>query len=1002
MSSASVYSIDAGLPFAEQLAQGLMGMAKTPEQLARALVLVPSRRSGQALQAAFLSVSDGQAMLLPRMVPIGDIGDETSQGDPIDALLDETAPDLPPAISSMRRRFLLAKLLRHFRLGEHYPTQPQAMLLADSLAQLLDQLYNADATVSALRDLLPDAFSAHWQDILGLLTILIERWPAILADEGSMDAVDRRNRLIRWQAQRWQQLQPDNLILVAGSTGSINATRDLIATVAALPNGHVVLPGLDRGAGDLWSDMASDSNHPQHALAALLDVLAISPDDVADWPTLPVASATQQARHYLMREMFRPAAITAAWQRLGDDASLPGRDALAGLKILTARDRREEASLIALCLREVLETPEKTAALITPDRQLAELVIAELQRWQITIEDSAGRPLAVTPTGRFLQLLANAVAEDLAPLSLLAMLKHPYAAGGVKQRDFQQQVAQLELAVLRGARPAIPGIDGLLAAAPTAELKAFVQQQIAVPLAPVLAAWAAPQPTLASMVAALAESAELLAAEVMAAEMIDSTADQPDRGQGAMRLWDGVDGKLAARILADIEIDGRDCAIEAADLPQILQQIFETETVHPHGSPHPRLAILGAVEARMQSADRLIIAGFNEGNWPPRPAADPWMNSAMRKAVGLPPHNWRTGLSAHDVYMALCADEVVVTRAAKENNTATIKSRWLQRLEVVLAAIGLADSIDTGQKEHVWLDHLHPDITPVPVTRPRPCPPLAARPRRFSATEIDLWVTDPYAIYAKRVLRLKPLDPIDLSPDAALRGNLVHAALAQFAEDFPSDDLPDDALSQLVHIGRDVFAEHMQHPSVRYFWWPRFEIIAAWIAEEEGRRRQAGLRQIYSEISGSVDLAGPQGLVTLTAKADRLERHEDESWCIVDYKTGVVPSATMVAEGARNQLSVEALIAAEGGFDQAPAGDVLRLEYWQLSGSRAQPGIIKPVRKDGFDPLKMRHDLELLVAAYDDPSTCYLSEPVPSRVPPFRPYKHLARCREWQIEADDE
>ncbi|MGB1046174.1 MAG: PD-(D/E)XK nuclease family protein, partial [Candidatus Puniceispirillaceae bacterium] len=523
------------------------------------------------------------------------------------------------------------------------------------------------------------------------------------------------------------------------------------------------------------------------------------------------------------------------------------------------------------------------------------------------------------------------------PLSLLAMLKHPYAAGGVKQRDFQQQVAQLELAVLRGARPAIPGIDGLLAAAPTAELKAFVQEQIAVPLAPVLAAWAAPQPTLASMVAALAESAELLAAEVMAAEMIDSTADQPDRGQGAMRLWDGVDGKLAARILADIEIDGRDCAIEAADLPQILQQIFETETVHPHGSPHPRLAILGAVEARMQSADRLIIAGFNEGNWPPRPAADPWMNSAMRKAVGLPPHNWRTGLSAHDVYMALCADEVVVTRAAKENNTATIKSRWLQRLEVVLAAIGLADSIDTGQKEHVWLDHLHPDITPVPVTRPRPCPPLAARPRRFSATEIDLWVTDPYAIYAKRVLRLKPLDPIDLSPDAALRGNLVHAALAQFAEDFPSDDLPDDALSQLVHIGRDVFAEHMQHPSVRYFWWPRFEIIAAWIAEEEGRRRQAGLRQIYSEISGSVDLAGPQGLVTLTAKADRLERHEDESWCIVDYKTGVVPSATMVAEGARNQLSVEALIAAEGGFDQAPAGDVLRLEYWQLSGSRAQP-----------------------------------------------------------------
>ena len=993
----SVYSIDAGLPFAEHVARGLMALSQTPEQLARSLVLVPSRRSGKALQAAFLSVSDGRSMLLPRMVPIGDIGDEINYSDPIGALLDESAPDLLPAITTVRRQLLLAKLLRHFQLGDHNTTQPQAMLLAHALAHLLDQLYNADASAEALCNLLPDDFSAHWQDILALLTILIERWPAILADEGVMDAVDRRNSFIRWQAGQWQQNQPDNLIVVAGSTGSIKSTRDLIAVVAGLPNGHVVLPGLDREAGDLWADMAGDSNHPQHALAELLKTLDVSPGEVQDWPGLPAASPTQQARRHFIREIFRPAASTAAWQRLGDSVELPGRAALAKLKILTAQDRREEATLIALCLREVLEMPEKTAALITPDRQLAELVIAELQRWHITIEDSAGRPMASTPTGKFLQLLVNAVADEFAPLSLLALLKHAYAAGGMKPNEFKAMLTDLELAVLRGARPVVPGIEGLVAAAPSKALKKFVEQHIALPLQPLCAVWQGSTPTLASLVAGLAETAELLAADET-----NSALGQPDREQGALRLWGGVDGQAAAELLADIEIDGRDFDIAADDLPQTLQQIFETATVHPHGSPHPRLTILGTVEARMQSADRIIIGGFNEGNWPPHPTADPWMNNMMRKSVGLPPHNWRTSLSAHDVYMALCADEVVVTRSAKENNTATIKSRWLQRMEVVLDALGLAGEIDKGQQEHFWFDQLNPKIIPAPIKRPQPCPPVTARPRRFSATEIDIWVTDPYAIYAKKILKLQPLDPIDRSPDAALRGNLVHAALAHFAKTNVAAELPDAALDRLLKYGRIAFAPHLQQPSVRYFWWPRFEIIAAWIIEEETRRRRNGLMKIYAEINGSIDIDGPSGSVTMTARADRLECYEDLSVGIVDYKTGAVPSSKMVEDGVRNQLSVAALIASEGGFDDVPAGPVSRLEYWKISGGRVHPGTIKVMLKNGFDPVKMRTGLEWLVAAYDEPSTCYLSEPVPSLVSPFRPYKHLARCGEWQIGAEDE
>ena len=781
MTSPSVYSIDAGMPFARELAVGIAKLADSPERLARGLVLLPSRRAARALQAAFLDGADGVPMLLPRMLPVGDFGnDDDGRLSPF--LGDDAGSDLPPPISKIRRQICLAKLLRHFPLGGQYPTQPQAMRLADSLGQLLDQLYNADATAEQLRDLLPDQFSAHWQDILTLLGILIERWPDILAQEGLIDVVDRRNRLLRRRAKQWRDQPPDQLIVIAGSTGSIAATRELIGVVANLPDGHIVLPGLDRHAGDQWSAICEDNGHPQHQLAQLLAYLEITPDAVQNWtgsadqvpPELP-------ARRDLMREVFRPAAISDGWQRLGDASPMINRTALAGLKVITAQDRREEANLIALSLREALEKPDQTAAMITPDRQLAELVIADLRRWDIDIEDSAGKRLSLCPPGRFLSLLCNAVDANFAPLRLLSLLKHPYCAGGMNPIQFRHFVDQIELAVLRGPRPG-DGLPAIAAALDDAELRHFFETHVIANLAALIDCWQAPNPTLASLSDGIAEAAERLCATVM-----DSNGAGADRGAGAIELWKNADGMAASDLFRSLAADGRDSTIDAGDMPQILRQLLEDINVHPFGTPHPRLAILGAVEARMHlaravDAHRLILAGFNEGNWPPRPDIDPWMNSAMRAAVGLPPKNWRSGLSAHDVYMAICSKDIIVTRADKEAGTPTTKSRWLQRMEVVVNALGLNDNIDDGVIEKAWLAKFEPKTIPQPAVRPSPCPPLASRPRQFSATEIDIWITDPYAIYAKKILRLKPLDDIDRSADAALRGILFHDALADFSQ----------------------------------------------------------------------------------------------------------------------------------------------------------------------------------------------------------------------------
>ena len=984
ISRKSVYSIPAGLPFATALADGIGNLAGDAESLARAMIMVPSRRAAQSLRAAFLEIQNGEASLLPRIVPLGDVEDDS----PDMLSMPEIDSLCPPAIDPLKRQLTLARLLRGFTLGGMAPTPPQTIMLADSLGRLLDALSNADANPAQLRELLPERFSVHWQDIIALLTILIDRWPMILEEGGVIDAADRRNRLLRLRCDIWRDQRPQDLIIIAGSTGTFASTRELIGCVVDLPNGHVVLPGLDDAAGDDWQHIRDDAGHPQHQLSVLLDSLDMVPGDVLAWPHTVGEGAQSSVRRALMRQAFKPAALTADWRQLGSTHPDLGRDALAGLTVLEAPNRATEANIIALAMREVLEEPEKTAALITPDRQLAEAVIAALQRWRIDADDSAGRPLSECGAGGFLMLLVRMIAEDFAPLSALGFLKHPRAAGGMAPADFRKKVRDLERKIWRGYRPA-PGIDGILSCLePGSDLHVFVDQHIAVPLADLCAIWTNAVPTLSILAGALGGAAERMAS---CRQLEDGRIDEAD---GAARAWWGDDGRAAADLLGAMVAQGGSFEADTASFPHILKTLMDGKTVRPSWPAHPRLSILGPVEARMQSADRLIIGGFNEGNWPPRPETDPWMNAEMRQSAGLLPHNWRSGLSAHDVWMAVCTPDVIVTRALRDGDVVTTPSRWLQRLEAVLAALQITDALDRGDVLKARMSMLAPVPPLVPVGRPAPCPPISARPRTFSATEIDDWISDPYSIYAKRILGLRPLDEIDRAPDATLRGNIVHDALAAFIKAHPKGPLGSDALAELRAFGRRCFEPFWQISSVRVFWWPAFELMSAWFIETEGRRR-ADLAHSHVEIDGDIPIEAPAGPAAVKARADRIDQMQDGGLAVLDYKTGSVPTVSEVEAGRRTQLLTEAVIAAHGGFAGIDAASVIAMQYWKLAGRRDEAGRIVNVMPDGWTADAARDSLAALFTSFDNPATAYASLPDPSVRLPFARYDHLSRVDEW-------
>jgi ATP-dependent helicase/nuclease subunit B len=993
-----LYTIPPGVPFVDALAAGLLAQADDdPLTLADYTVLLPTRRACRALREAFLRQSGGRPLLLPRMRPVGDV-------DPDDLGLGEGPGlellDLPPAIAEPRRLLLLARqiLMREKAAGTAM-THDHAVRLARELARLLDQVQTERVGFDALASLAPRELAEHWEETLRFLHIVTAYWPDILAAEGCLDPADRRNWLLEGLARAWTDDPPDTPVVAAGSTGSIPATADLLAAVAGLPRGAVVLPGLDRGLdAESWAAVGEDQTHPQYGLLQLLDRFGAAREDVADWPVAgDVSRQSPETRAALTAEALRPAETTDAWRGLDRISAT----AIEAVTRIDCPGEKEEAEIVALLLREALEEPGRTAALVTPDRRLGRRVAGALQRWGIEIDDSAGQPLDETAPGVFLRHVARAAAEALAPVSLLAACKHPLAAAGRNPAAFRRDIRRLERWVLRGPRPAggIEGLRAALAEARNAE-HGGIPPDAAAAVEDAIAALAAAFAPLTECLANETASLEsLLDAHLAAAEALAATDTDP----GAQRLWAGEAGETLADFVGALRhaVDVLP-EVPAAGYPDLLDALMAGAVARPRHGLHPRLHIWGPLEARLQQADRVILGGLNEGVWPADPGPDPWMSRPMRSAFGLPLPERRIGLAAHDFAQLFCAREVVLTRAAKAEGAPTVPSRWLLRLEAVLRGAGLADAFASGDRWRGLQAGLDAVAAHCPAPAPKPKPRVADRPRRMSVTRIEAWMRDPYAIYAREILGLKRLEPLEADPGAADRGTIIHNALDAFLRRHPGD-LPDDALERLLAAGREAFGVALARPAVRAFWWPRFERIARWFVEAEARRRPS-IAASATELCGEYRFDAPGGPFTLTAKADRIDRMVDGSLTIIDYKTGAPPTDPQVHAGYAPQLPLEAVIAQAGGFAELPTAPVAELAYWRLSGG-TPPGFIRAIRDDPAAlAAAAAEGLARLVAAFDDPNTPYHPAPNPLRRVPlaYDDYAHLARHAEWSGGGDGE
>jgi ATP-dependent helicase/nuclease subunit B len=800
--------------------------------------------------------------------------------------------------------------------------------------------------------------------------VVLDRWPAELARIGRIDAAARRRMLLDALVARWRVAPPAGFVCAAGITDPAPAVARLLRCVSELPGGSTVFAGLDLALPDEeWEALGphapdpatglvrrSIETHPQYHLKLLLDRMSAARSEVTPWRGGGDAPDAGAARGRAIANALAPARFTGKWTALkAEDRRLTGIEAI---EVATPA---EEAQAIALVLRGVIEQPGQTAALVTPDRALARRVAAHCGRWGIDLDDSAGVPLSILPPGTLLLALVEAAAQRFAPLALLALLKHPLVRSGDQRLAWLDGVRAVDRA-LRGPRPA-PGLDGL-----DAHLRGTWWPEARASLTSIETVFAAGGQSFAALLAVVRETAQALCGD---------------------SLWAGAAGRQAATFLDELERHAASgpATVDPEGLAPLLRGLLDEIAVRPPQGGHPRLAIYGLIEARLQSADVMILGGLNEGVWPGRPAPDPWLAPRIRTTLGLPGLERAIGLAAHDFGQALGNPAAYVTRARRDASSPALASRFWLRLQ----AMAGDRFVRAGDLER-WARVLDDPGEHRPAERPAPVPDALLRPKRISVTEIDRLKADPYAFYARRILGLMPLDPVDADASAAWRGTAVHDILEQW---WKLDRCAVDALRPRAAAMLDDIAAH---PMMRALWGPRLMEAIDWIAQQVVTQAADGRVVASAEGRGEIGVGG----VVLSGRYDRIDRLADGSLAIVDYKTGKPPSATAVRAGYSMQLGLLGAIAERGGFEGV-AGRAEAFEYWSLGRNRDGFGFVAtPVDRDGKrDRIVTAEFTTIAIANMIEAAGRWLTgdEPfVAKLVPDYAPYAEydqLMRRDEW-------
>ena len=473
---------------------------------------------------------------------------------------------------------------------------------------------------------------------------------------------------------------------------------------------------------------------------------------------------------------------------------------------------------------------------------------------------------------------------------------------------------------------------------------------------------------------------------------------QTKTSNGIDRLWSGEEGEAFSNFISELNLSSEALGnINPIYYQKFLSSLLQEKNLIRKNIDHPRLKILSPIEARLLNYDIAILGGFSEGFWPPHTPNGPWLNKQMRKTLGLPSLEHRSGQTAHDICQALGAQQILISRSHKRNDEPCVPSRWWYRLQLVLDNWEYKEnSEDPSIFKHLvdWSNKIDKPKDQEYCSPPKPKPSIENRPRSLSVTEIGTLVRNPYEIYVKHILKISPIEKIGVEPDHENFGIFLHQVLEKYISNHHKNTTSLEKRKEaLLSLAEKILSLKPFPHWIKTLWLSRLKIISEWFLKKSLSKK---VIEIFSEVKGSYTTQTKEGEFTLIGRIDRLELLDQKTLKIIDYKTGTPPSEKNIRNGYEPQLTLLALITIYGNLENIylQTKELSSIEYWHIHGKK-EGGEVKRIRM-GMKEIEEQHSLfKEFIEKYQNPNQSYFCQINDKLISRFDKTEHLSRREEW-------
>ncbi len=944
MTEKHIYYIPSSTSFIEQLSSWLI---KKFDKLADLTILLPSTRACLALEKSIVKKSTHQSIILPQIIPIGQLGTEQFiKQEPIEIL---SSP-----LSYYEHNLYLTKLI----LGKFGKTltYPQALNITTSLSEIILNMSRNNIPLEKLAQIFLAELPKHFEMLSEYLTVIAKDWPLFLEQHKKQDFRSNHYEYINKLISKWQISPTNKPIIIAGSTGSVPSTKYLIKAIASLPQGFVILNDINYSiSNEEWHDI-SETHHAYYT-KNLLESLNYDRKHL-----IPILNHTPKySRQNFLSLCMLPSTKTWQWAEQVIDHNYD----CSNLEIIECSTTHQEAMVVMLRIREILEKQrDAKIAIIGNNPSLIKHITSFAQLWNIKINDNTGTQVTTSDQYQFLSLLVAAIQNNFQPQYLIALLKN-----SCYQEISNIHLAKLEIKYLRGITKysTLPQLIELTTQKNDLELTDFLNtlHQETKELAALLKKHSA-------------SFKQLLQLTLQTGQSL-TTQNQ------SSTLWNNPQAIKVHQIFLDIlnvaQIAGK---ILPKQFDTILATLLNNQVIYADKIV-AQVSILSPLESRLLTFDYTIITGLNEGSWPSYNKTTPWLPFHLCKSLGLENRDQKHGQAAYHFFCLLQQPNLLITRAILENGNATTPSRWLLRLELIAGKLGILEQIK--QNNHPlkqWYQQLylpqssnnHPNLPP---------PRTEKKITQLSVTQIEKLTRDPYSVYCSKILKLKKLDQINKTPDQREFGTFIHDIIDNLNKHY-NEILADHTLFDKIALS--ILDGITLNQMIRNLWLLKFSKLKPWAMKFELDRRADSNIQIFSETKGKFELNND---FSLTMKADRIEVSDNEI-NIIDFKTGSIPSQQDIKSGFSPQLLLEALIVRDGELSEITTeltNKKIKLSYIQLSPRNF--GKITELKLDSDSFIQeYKIGLTKLIMAYHN-NHPYLICPRPKKEPTYNEIAHLER-----------